>query len=198
LFDSQTSASACKQLGGNGGLPFYQQTNASDGKVFTKVTGVTQAGIQRDGTSNTIMFAESREEVYTSWISGLASYVVAFNPEQNPAATVTKPAAIAPAVATLQVSVTTAKSALNVGSNVKRLGSAATDADYYMKNYPHKSTLGGNTAWRTYGPSSAHTGVVLHGFGDGHGEQVKEDVDVVPYMHMVTRNGSEVINKPGG
>ena len=48
-------------------------------EVQRRPKGVTFAGI-RDGTANTIMFAESREENYASWISGVSAYVVAVDP----------------------------------------------------------------------------------------------------------------------
>ena len=54
---------------------------ATDLTNYTKVRGVTQAGIQNgDGTSNTVWFTESRDENWTGWVSGYTSYVVGADP----------------------------------------------------------------------------------------------------------------------
>jgi prepilin-type N-terminal cleavage/methylation domain-containing protein len=202
LYDSYSGTRA-KQLGGNGAIPFWQQVNNSD--RFTKVRGVTHAGI-RDGQSNTVFFSESREENHTGWMSGLASYVVAADPD-GPGNKVQKITPTAPATgpATLQWAANDAQgqTALNVGSQVKRNGGeSATEgtgtgqAYFYDKTYQHGAATGGPTTAtsRWFGPSSAHSGgVVLHGYGDGHGRGVNENIDRNTYLWLVTRAGSEVL-----
>ncbi|MBL9162395.1 MAG: DUF1559 domain-containing protein [Planctomycetaceae bacterium] len=213
LYDSQSSATARKQLGGNGALPFWNRTAAADTTTtYSKVRGATHAGLSRDGTSNTIMFAESREEDYTSWVSGLCSYVVAADPggpgkvKKITAAGATT----APAGQTLALrfdkdgGTEPGQTALNIGQNVKRAGGpSATDAGSSPSESPNGST---KTAYfyqkpfvhgpqpRIFGPSSAHSGdIVLHGFGDGHGAAINANVDRNVYLWQVTRNGGEVI-----
>ncbi len=143
LFDSYSGTRA-KQLGGNGALPFWQTTN--NGDRFTKIKGVTHAGI-RDGQSNTIFFTESREETWTCWVSGYASFVVAV-PRSEQQGNVTKPTptGTTPGPATLQFKDQTGQTALNIGSDVKRNGGEnATEppagdgksAWFYAKTYPH-------------------------------------------------------------
>ena len=192
LFDS-FSGSNRKQKAGNGILTFAQDTSGAISifELQRRPRGVTFAGI-RDGTSNTILFSESREERYASWVSGLSMYVVADNPDAGNPVAINK---VVPAgtnqPAVLTYSDNTVTSALNVGSEVKRLGGESsgnvTPQNIYLANYPH----GGNA--RVFGPSSNHPGVVLHCFGDAHVESIEESVDGDTYLHLVTRAGNEVI-----
>ncbi|WP_428308844.1 DUF1559 domain-containing protein [Lacipirellula sp.] len=211
VYDSRT-ASASKQLGGNGALPFWNRVNAQDLNPYTKIRGATHAGLSRDGTSNTIMFAESREENITSWASGLASYVVATDPggptkvnKWNSAGNATITAG-QPLYLRFGADTTSGTgTSLNIGQNVKRAGGDnATDAAgsasetpngttktayFYQKPYQHLAGIP-----RVFGPSSAHSGdIVLHGFGDGHGTAINANVDRNVYLWQVTRGGGEVI-----
>ena len=215
IFDSQSSASARKQLGGNGALPFWNRTSANDTTSnYTKVRGATHAGLSRDGTSNTIMFAESRDENFNAWVSGFCSYVVAADPggpgkvKKITAAGGTTPTAGQVLALRFDKDGGTepGQTALNIGQNVKRAGGDnATDAGSANSENPNAST--GRTAYfyqkqfahlpaspRVFGPSSAHSGdIVLHGFGDGHGAAINANVDRNVYLWQVTRNGGEVI-----
>jgi prepilin-type N-terminal cleavage/methylation domain-containing protein len=216
LYDSKTSASAYKALAGNGAIPFWQTANATDvnpANGFNRARGVMHSGL-RDGTSNTILFCESREEAWTSWMSGYASYVVAADP-LGPGNKIQKlfangsntaPTGGASQIRTLQWPANDlGQTGLNVGSGVKRAGGTAaamtdegpiqagTNAYVYMKQYVHAA---GQPAWRVYGPSSNHNGgVVLHGYGDGHGRSINENVDKNAYLAQVTRAGSEVVQE---
>jgi type II secretory pathway pseudopilin PulG len=42
-----------------------------------------------------------------------------------------------------------------------------------------------------YGPSSNHQGMVNHLFGDGSVRQIKDDVDAAAYMFLITKNGGD-------
>ena len=214
VFDSTSSPTARKQLGGNGAIPFWNRTAAADTTTFNKVRGATHAGISRDGTSNTIMFTESREENITSWASGLASYVVATDPG-GPTKVQKLNAQGTTAVVTGQPlylrfgadSTSGPGTSLNIGQNVKRAGGdTATDAGSSASENPNASA--GKTAYfyqkpfqhftapRVFGPSSAHSGdIVLHGFGDGHGAAINANVDRNVYLWQVTRSGGEVITQ---
>jgi len=213
LFDSMSGQSP-KARGGNGVLVFAGNSSriAPENGYYSiyqmrrRPRGVTFAAI-RDGTSNTILFSESREERYGCWVSGLSTYVVAADPDQTGA----KVNKLAPAGATTQPQMltfgngTTAANdgitALNVGSGVKRSGGdTATDgsddpsrntARFYDKTFPHGNTGANEARW--YGPSSAHPGIVLHCFGDAHVESIDESIDADTYLHQVTRAGSEVL-----
>lgn len=212
LFDSYAAANRPKQLAGNGAIPFWQQTVANTTpQNYTKVKGVTHAGIS-DGTSNTIFFTESREETYTSWMSGLTSYVVAADPDGPgnkvkklyPGGQTTQPTgSTSPQTLQWEASDTAGQTSLNVGSDVKRNGGdTATEppngqygkAWFYQKPFIHGT---GTTANRWFGPSSAHSGnIVLHGFGDGHGKAIEANIDKNTYLWLVTRAGRETVAEP--
>jgi hypothetical protein len=205
LYDS-VSGSRAKQLGGNGAIPFWQQVNNAD--RFNKIRGVTHAGI-RDGQSNTAFFCESREETWSSWISGYASFVVPVDPQQEATGgkNIGKPALPAgttgPTVLSWLATDTQGRTSLNIGSDVKRnkgeqakdgIGSTGDTALFYQKPCPQAATA--SSRW--YGPSSAHAGgVVLHGYGDGHGRSIADSIDRNTYVWICTRAGSEVIPEGG-
>jgi prepilin-type N-terminal cleavage/methylation domain-containing protein len=173
---------------GNGGIPFPSRPG-TDNKVFSKGHGDQMF---RDGLSKTLMIAETREERFTSWYSGLASYVVAHWP------TTTAPAAITTTTPVTWGCVVAngCKQALNKGN--------PGIPEYYMP----ASGAGANphgqgvptplTADRAYGPSSNHPGVVLHCFGDGHGRSINDTIDGSVYLHMVTISGREVDGEASG
>ena len=181
-------------------ISIYQRVNSG-----TRPKGVNFAGIS-DGTSNTIMFTESREERYASWISGLSAYVVAADPD-GPGNKVQKIAPTTagssqPAVLRWAAGDNLGQTALNIGSAVKRSGGdtategpnnpASNSAYFYDRTFVHAAATGNPARW--YGPSSAHPGAVQHGFADAHGKSINETIDRDVYLHLVTRNGREVIN----
>lgn len=174
---------ANSSLVGNGSLAFAKLTGNS-----RQIRGTTLAGVS-DGTSNTFLFTESREESYGSWISGYSTYVVGVLPSSGTIERVS-PGNNQPAV--LRPQGNTAQTALNVGADLKRDPNNALVYQLAAQN-PHKG--GSGEQRRIFGPSSAHSGgVVLHGFLDGHGTSVSDNIDVEVYMHQITRAGREVVN----
>jgi hypothetical protein len=164
------------------------------------------------------MFTESRDENFTSWISGLSSFVVAVDPgwpgvvkKLNSLGTTatTNGQTLALRFGKDGDSSTPGQLALNVGQNVKRAGGETVAAEaapgaedptttgkkayFYAKPFAHHTAYQGG---RVFGPSSAHSGdIVLHGFGDGHGAAINANVDRNVYLWQVTRNGGEVITQ---
>ncbi|QDU58042.1 DUF1559 family PulG-like putative transporter [Aeoliella mucimassa] len=175
------SATDCnnKSYCGNGTLVF-------PGYVGNKVTkdGVTLASV-RDGTSNTVVIAETRDQDKTSWYSGVSSYVVAAWPRgTKPTVLPTNAGANAgkwgyPNAGSDEGSV----SALNKGDDKN---TTLAQEEYYMTNWVH----GGGA--RKWGPSSNHSGVVICGYLDGHADSVEEDIDPSLFLHLVTRAGREI------
>jgi prepilin-type N-terminal cleavage/methylation domain-containing protein len=161
---------------GNGGLPFPIQRNNTSLQLSKK--GLNFSALS-DGTSKVALFAESREEVLTSWYSGLASYVVGAWPNGPRPTKEEKPPGSGRFYWTCVVDCDTA---LNKGDT-----KGTADKIYQPDTInPH------STAKRIWGPSSRHPGVVIHGFADGHYNPVEEAVDKQVYMHMITRAGREV------
>ena len=66
---------AGKTYCGNGALPFPGTTGSGNTLLVTR-RGIGFAQLQQDGSSKTILISESKEEKYTSWYSGFASYGV--------------------------------------------------------------------------------------------------------------------------
>jgi type II secretory pathway pseudopilin PulG len=133
----------------------------------------------RDGLSNTVMLADSREQRYASWYDGTSTWVIPV----LPAARIVKrsdgtyaPEA-APAVRV---------SALNYGP-----ASPASRLCYMPAKKPWPGAED-----RCWGPSSQHTGVVNHVFADGAVRSVAQDVDVVVYFGMITADGQEKRSLP--
>jgi prepilin-type N-terminal cleavage/methylation domain-containing protein len=214
LYDSQTGTGpALKQLAGNGVIVFAQNTNTTAATfgdavsiygVQRQPTAVTFAGI-RDGTANTIMFAESREETFASWISGLCMQVVAVDPKNNGTEIQKVPTTGGVPAMLGWVNSSDGKLALNVGSDVKRLGGhngtgppAVSDDNnnIYDKVWVHAAPGNNVNGARIFGPSSAHPGTVQHGYADAHGKSINDDVDANVYVRICTRAGNEVVEVP--
>jgi prepilin-type N-terminal cleavage/methylation domain-containing protein len=159
-------------LCGNGGLPFAGRPPTGT-KVLTKGNGMQAF---RDGTSKTIMVAETREEKLTSWYSGFANYVVGHW------SVTTAPTFLAGTSGTTTWSCQApCKQALNKGT----VG---------VESYMPATGTGANPHGgldHVYGPSSNHPGVVLHAFADGHGDGIDDKTDGSVYLHMITLSGRE-------
>jgi prepilin-type N-terminal cleavage/methylation domain-containing protein len=166
---------------GNGGLVF-------PGLVGNQVQKIG-LGFQSlsDGTSKVALITESREEITTSWYSGLASYVVGAWPQGDQPVGIRQGTAAGTPIywgCPTGTATTTCDHALNKGDTKGDL------TKYYQgqtKQNPH-----GPPAHRIWGPSSRHPGVVQHGFADAHAEGISETIDASVYLHYITRNGREV------
>jgi prepilin-type N-terminal cleavage/methylation domain-containing protein len=184
--------------------------------VFPGVSGGTTAASQKvtntgrrlrdmtDGTSKTIMISESREERFSSWYSGAASYGVGAWPQRADP----KAPALASAPKWWTFAGTTGEVSLNHGDRKDAqtaLGNNDPDKKFYIAKgmNPHKGGITqptNNADARKWGPSSAHPGVVQHGWGDGRGSAISDGIEGDVYLHLITRNGRETssIERGGG
>jgi prepilin-type N-terminal cleavage/methylation domain-containing protein len=171
-----------KPFCGNGAIPFpglEKQRVVSLGLPMSKMV---------DGTSRTAALCESREQINSSWYSGLASYVVGVWPATQTYPTPPPSGTANPRSWYIDPAgdpASTAKLALNEGSD-------QSDAANRAKWYFGLTTFHGGSGPRRWGPNSAHRGLVIHGFLDGHAEEIKDDIDPSVYLHLITRAGREV------
>lgn len=167
----------------NGAFDYPSTSGTSP--IVSRPRGLT-IGSLADGTSKTVMVAESKERGYSAWIDGSTSWVVATNlsgtnpnyqlGRWNSAGTT----AVIPAVG----------STLGVGLNYPAT-SAATDQ--FMPNTI--CTLFNGTRGMAHGASSDHSGgIVLHTFADGHVSQITADIDPSVYVSLYSRASGEPVN----
>jgi prepilin-type N-terminal cleavage/methylation domain-containing protein len=185
---------------GNGVLAFPGLTGT---RVTDKGYGFRS---MTDGTAKTVVFAESREQNYSSWYSGLQSYVVGVWPQRATTLTALAQLPSGPAPAntaairgawTFSPNAGQANSgglALNQGSNKTTTTTTPPEPSKWYMSANGTAHATGQQA-RRWGPSSLHPGVVIHGFGDGHAGPIKEDVNNDTYIHLITRNGREPVNE---
>jgi prepilin-type N-terminal cleavage/methylation domain-containing protein len=178
-----------KSYCGNGGIPFPGATGTANTSQITR-QGNSFASFS-DGTSKTILLTETREETFTSWYSGFASYGVGAWPNMlgvgEPRGSAA-PAAGSTAPITWTLSgVAGGDSSINKGDR-----NAANTTKFYqtMSANPHAATA------RKWGPSSLHPGVIQAGWGDGRGAVITETVDPDVFLHLITRNGRETDSLP--
>ena len=137
-----------------------------------------------DGTSKTIMVAESKEgnvrvgstqTQNSAWFLGNQAWVVANSGTSN------TPAFINQMYSTTQTG-------LNLGPTANN-----PSRQYATSIYVGASAAGvGSATSMNWGPSSDHAGnLVMHGFGDGSVRSIGADVDASVYMSLSTVGGGE-------
>jgi prepilin-type N-terminal cleavage/methylation domain-containing protein len=169
---------------GNGALPFPV---ASGSQPPTKRGLGFQA--LSDGTSKVAVFTETREEVFTSWYSGLASYVVGAWPQNGSA---NLPGGIQPQPS--------GPIYWNCGGNCElalNKGDTRGDNTRFYQGPSGQNPHANSGNQRVWGPSSRHPGVIIHGFGDARSTTIEEGIDRNVYLWMITRNGREVSGRQG-
>lgn len=141
-----------------------------------------------DGTSKTILIAESKEgnpspgtstSSYATWFYGPQSWVVAYDPTLNCPAVTNN--AYPPPTGT--ITAPRSGHGLNVGP---------TSALPTFQLATSIFTGTGAATGMTWGPSSDHLGsIVNHGFGDGSVRSITADIDQSVYLGLSTVNGGE-------
>jgi len=180
FLDSRAEAA----IQGNGALPLFGPMAL---KGWQKMRGVTFAAISRDGTSNTLMFCEGREQAYAAWIDGQVAWTVGAWPT-NP--DVPKPMKDPAYPNAPDVLGWDADAAAENGVCIAKqpYGAAAAQSGVYL---PADRWSGSKD--RKFGPSGNHPGVAGHAFADGRASFIDEKIDRNVYLHLVTRAGMEVI-----
>jgi len=157
---------------------FADLNPTTGGMIVTKQASPKglKIGDAKDGTSKTVIIAESKGETWTAWFSGVSTSTVALSPETVQCSRVlrNKPdgyPAPQPEVPS--------------GMNYGRRASAPRDSTdpWFWETRKDK---------REWGPSSAHSGdVVMHGYADGHVKALNSGIDAKTYFRLTTRGGSE-------
>lgn len=145
-----------------------------------------------DGTSKTVIIAESKQEIFSSWYSGQSAWVVGFLPDVQ----LQKGNQIV-IQSDGYMGVTQApenRTGLNFGKsylNVNPLDPSQQNPEPWYS----EDMSGGIRDW---GPSSDHGGgVVVHSFADGHTQALADSVDPNLYFRMITRAGGEALDQEG-
>jgi prepilin-type N-terminal cleavage/methylation domain-containing protein len=145
------------------------------GMVISASVGLT-VGAYADGTSKTMMVAETKESSYASWYDGTLNWVVTHDPNKPAPGTTDQPPWI------------NAFASINKGKNPAIAGTVPYMLIAKTKNTP------ANDVW--WGPSSDHSsGIVNHVFCDGHVIGITDAVDAATYLSLTTRAGSESIDE---
>jgi hypothetical protein len=190
---AQAATDGCnnKAYCGNGALPFPGIVGTTPTTQRITRQGYSFAQLS-DGTSKTVMITESREEAYTAWYSGFASYGVGAWPRNEPPEGITVATGSNTPV-TWTFAGTDGEASLNKGDRTENV--TVGNEKWYMmaSKHPHKGGSAGSDPLgaRKWGPSSLHPGVVQHGWGDGRGSAVNDTIDGDVYLHLITRNGRE-------
>ena len=153
---------------GNGTLVFPTQTgqNLHHGLPLSALT---------DGTSQTVIMCESREEAYSAWIDGQVTWGVGAWPQN-----ISVPGRKHSGDGLLGWPPTDMNSLISM---------AAAQEETHI--YLQASQFGG-TYGRKAGPSSDHReGLVVHAFADGHVLSISPEIDRNVYLRLITRSGGE-------
>jgi prepilin-type N-terminal cleavage/methylation domain-containing protein len=157
-------------------------TVAATAESTSRPNGITFGQIS-DGTSKTILCAETKERGYSAWIDGSASWVLASNCAST---------------------ANFASSQWNSNATT-RVVQAAAGAVGASLNFPAANSATGKfltaTQWANYGEgmaygsSSDHSGgIVMHVYADGHVGQLTPDLDPSVFMALYSRSQGEPVN----
>ncbi len=164
------------------GYPVLSGTLAN----VSRPNGVT-LGALSDGTSKTILAAETRERGYAGWIDGASSWLSATNLAgtggTGPQYTNGRWRSNATAEAVMAAGATAGVGInYDASSTNKFLGTSSSPWTVYGDGMAH-------------GASSDHSGgIVLHVFGDGHVGQITTDIDPTLYVSIYSRASNEPVN----
>jgi prepilin-type N-terminal cleavage/methylation domain-containing protein len=171
----------------NNGAIGYPVLTGSQANV-PRPNGVTLGSLS-DGSSKTILLAETRERGYAGWIDGASSWLTATNLVGTASAGPLYAGGRWRSNPTTEV-VMAAGTTAGVGINY-----TPDSTNKFLKN---AQSFG---AWTVYGDGMAHGassdhsgGMVLHVFCDGHVGQITTDIDATLYMSSYSRANNEPVS----
>jgi prepilin-type N-terminal cleavage/methylation domain-containing protein len=164
---------------GDGGIVFPAKgSSAADG---AKGLGFKAL---RDGTSKVVLITETKEQAFSAWYDGQATWVVAAWPE-----VATPPDFTSAGDGFLGWDLTTVSTTPQMALNVGEPDNDPADSEPYIST----SSKWSGMSQRNWGPSSDHSGdQALMLWGDAHVTAVSvEDIDANQYLRLFTREGGE-------
>ena len=155
--------------------PYGKLTDHPDGTIYP-VKRSRMSDIL-DGTSNTAIACETREEIYAQWHIGQYATLVGLPPGYTMAMVPPNQPYYAP-------------KGFTVGQYEENSTITPADLGTYL-SWDYDTTPYESTLPIKYGPSSAHKGIVNHLFADNDVRPLKTTVDVALYMFVITRSGQD-------
>lgn len=182
---------------GQGGSAYGNKTASADGASKFDTSGFKLGEIS-DGGSNTLHMTESNEQNYSRWVVGLDSGVYTYY-DKNVGSPVKNGnnAFYAPSgYQNNQIGSDNPTYAdLTPWTNLDRVyEEGEDDADPYEWSSLSSSSFtssGMNTSDDKYGPSSEHSGVVIHSYVDNSVHSINTEVDPAVYFFATTRNNGD-------
>jgi type II secretory pathway pseudopilin PulG len=172
----------------NGAIQFAPDVAVSSAMTatpwFASRLGVQSQSVS-DGSSKTVLIAESKERGYSSWVDGTVCWVVAYDPN------LALPYNVNGVWSTSPSSITAiTRCALSVQPSL-------TGPVRYLPTASFPTTRMANGM--AFGPSSDHPGgLMMHAFVDTHAIPIAADIDPNVYMSICSRNGAESAPPPDG
>jgi prepilin-type N-terminal cleavage/methylation domain-containing protein len=154
-----------------------------------------------DGTSHTVIVVETIEQRCARWTYGKEQALVGLPSGSSPGAVTYSnqspsgqtlpyyaPTGFTPGMYDDQ---STISKAFRTWLNITVIPS--DKATWYQDN--SLDTVDSTNHYITYGPSSSHNGVIIHGFVDGSVHGLSNKIDVALYMALITRNMGDPIGE---
>ncbi|MFM8953596.1 MAG: DUF1559 domain-containing protein [Planctomycetaceae bacterium] len=167
----------------NGAIGYPTTAAPSSGATTTSRPNGLTIGSLSDGTSKTIIAAETKERGYSSWIDGSTSWLVA----SNCASTANYASGQWNSTGTtkvVQAGAGTVGASLNFPAANSSTGKFLTSTQWGL----YGDGMG-------YGASSDHSGgIVMHVYADGHVGQITTDIDPSVFMALYSRAQGEPVN----
>ena len=169
-----THKKSTNEIEQNGALTFNTRRQA----IGSRIKGRTIGGFQ-DGTSKTVVIGESQEEDVNSWYDAAATWATALPVDE---------------IITINA---------NSDQNGDRiwdtnLHSTGLSAQQYGPDPNNPTTANFNynpDMPRQWGPSSAHSGIVIYSFGDNHTRSISNEVDAGVLCALVDVAGGQAVSE---
>jgi prepilin-type N-terminal cleavage/methylation domain-containing protein len=175
-YDTSNAAASSSALTGS------STVELPNGVIIPGGTGLNMKSVL-DGTSKTVIIAETKEPAVNSWYDGTVAWTVGTQPnstQPTKAVSTTNPNGY-----WMFAAGTTGVTGLNYGP--KPIPTTYWSPSGYL-------SIPGIVAW---GPSSDHSGgVVLHAACDASVHSLNEDIDPSLYIQLITRAGREPVTFP--